>query len=259
VHTTQQWGRCFNGKCNWKHRYAIVPVLKQLGISAEVTGVEKAPDSGNFERVEFPKDFQVLTRVYDDLDCQAKKYILDRGITEEQIRENRIGVSYGGRYAYRILFPVFVDKELKAINARTFTDSTPKYLNSRGEKYLFRFDPKQEVTILSEGAIKALRIAQVTDSGSASLLGHDLTDIQLQQISESSCKHLVLYPDPDSVGRKGTVHVAEKLVERWKNPVSIVWPVRLPADEAPLEELQALITNNLVPYTWGTRARLLLK
>ena len=258
VHAREGWGRCMY--CGWRHRYAVVPVLKQLGIMETVTGFEKAPDNGPQVPVEFPKDFQVLTHVYDDLDRQAKKYIRDRGVTEEQIRSCRIGVSYAGRYAYRILFPVFVGKVLKGINARDFTGiGKPKYLNSQGDKYLFRFDPKQSTTILSEGVIKALRIAQVTEFGSAALLGHDLTEQQLAQILESRCQHVILYPDTDSVGVKGAVSIADKLCECWKGKVSIVEKVVLPADEVPLAELKQLLVNNVVPYSERTRQRMRLR
>ena len=259
VHATQFWGRCLH--CDWRHRFAVVPVLKQLGILESVTGVEKAPESSIQAPVTLPKDFQLLTHAYDDLDRQAKKYILKRGVTEEQIKQDRLGCSYVGRYAYRIVFPVYVGKELKGINARDFTGiQKPKYLNSPGDKYLFRFDPKQSVTVLSEGVIKALRIAQACEYGSASLLGHDLTERQLEQIQNSTVKHLILYPDVDPVGRKGVVTIADKLRELFsKCEVSIVWPVTLPADDVPLLELKQLLVNNVVPYSWQLRQKLLLR
>jgi len=258
VHSRQGWGRCVY--CNWKHRYAILPVLKALGVPDTVTGAELDTLAEKQEVVTLPKDFIPLTRVYDELDLQARNYVLKRGITAEQIKNGRIGVSYSGRYAYRILFPVYVDSELKAINARDFTGTQkPKYLLSRGDKYLYRFDPKQETIVFSEGVIKALRIEQVTSFGSSALLGHDLTDPQLEQLQNSACKHAILFPDPDAVGRQGVAKIAEKLREQWGKKISIVTKAETPADELPLENLRETIKSNCREYDWVLRQRLLLQ
>src|SRR5438105_1285832 len=211
VHSVQLWGKCVH--CDWKRRVAVFTVLKQLGITETVSGVDFEEPAKPPEPVELPADYQILDRVYDDLDKQAQNYLLNRGITKEQITTYRIGVSYHGRYAYRIIFPVFVGNELKAVNARDFTgQSQIKYLNNRGDKYLFGFDPNAYECILSEGVFKALRIAQVTSSNSAAVLGHDLTDSQQQQIEASSIERIILYPDTDLTGRRGVIGISEKLL-----------------------------------------------
>lgn len=244
IHTRERWGKCVH--CGWKSRNAAFPVLRQLGILDHVEGFDREESKGETPPPELPSDFSVLTRVYDDLDKQARDYLLKRGVTHSQIAECKIGVSYSGRFAYRILFPVWKGSELRGINARSFTDTAgPKYLLNAGEKYLFHFDPDRATTVLSEGCFKALRIARVTEWGSAALLGHDLTDKQLEQIKSSKCERIVLYPDIDDVGRRGFLHVADKLAENWSGEVLFVWPVKLPADDAPLEDLRELLTNPL--------------
>src|ERR1035441_2296744 len=82
VHTTLGWAKCL--KCNWSRRNGVFAVLKQLGINEQVSGFEVQEASPD-ERVELPAYFQTLVHVYDDLDRQARKYVLDRGITKEQI------------------------------------------------------------------------------------------------------------------------------------------------------------------------------
>jgi len=244
--------------CEWKRRRAILPVLHQLGIIENVSGFDTPEQTAPPPPIKLPRDFVTLVRVRDDLDRIAKKYLLDRGVTDKQIRENRIGVSYSGRYAYRIVFPVYVKKALKGIVARDFTGyRQPKYLNSPGEKFLYRFDPTAEACVLSEGVLKALRIQQVFSGNSAALLGHDLTSNQMHQIRDSRCKQIILYPDTDLVGRRGVITVAEKLIETWKGEVKVVCNVTVPADEDPLNSLAEHIKNAL-PYSWGTRQRLLL-
>lgn len=255
LHATQFWCRCVH--CEWKRKNGIATVLKELGIVEQVYGVEEhKPEKA--EPVELPSDFQILTKAYDDLDQIARRYVLERGITEEQIRKYQIGVSYTGRYSYRIVFPVYNGKELVGINSRDFTgQATPKYLTSRGDKFLFGFDPLAHSLVLSEGCFKALRISRVTKYCSSALLGHDLTDKQLQQLQASKVERIILYPDIDEVGKRGFVKIADKLQEELKATVSIAWPVGMPADEAPLEDIRTLLANPL-PYSWSTRQKLLL-
>jgi len=275
VHVSQGWGRCM--RCDWKHRYAIGPVLAKLGMMPDDVDIEasalpvEAP-----EPIILPKDFIRLTHPTDDLDNEALRYVLKRGVTKEQVRRHRIGVSYSGRYAYRIIFPLYAEGKLRGINARDFTGTLqPKYLLNKGEKYLYNFDPSAETVILSEGVIKALRIEQVTTTWcSASLLGHNLTDTQFQQIKNSSCKHAILYPDPllcksryervmetrvsELTSRKGVLAIADKLAENWSGRVSVVHPVLHPADDASLFELKHNLHDSVMEYGPVTRTRLFL-
>jgi hypothetical protein len=251
---------CFN--CDFKGRHVQLLVLRRLQVQTEgleLEGVEapvKAP-----EPIALPKDFQVLDRTYDVLDRQALNYLLKRGITRKQIIHNRIGVSLVGKLGYRIIFPVWVGKELKGLVARDFTGTQkPKYLNSGGDKYLYHFNPKARTCVLSEGAFKALRIARVLDDPeacSAALLGHDLTTIQLGQLLESKCERVILWPDPDAVGRKGVIGIADKLSEGWSGTVEIAWPIDAPADEMPLSDIRILLKETKI-YNWSLRQIVLL-
>jgi hypothetical protein len=258
IHLKEGWGRCLH--CDWKHRYGAGPLLKQLGIAAaSVEGISQAP-AAETEPVVLPEDFQCLDSVTedDDLEYTAKHYIQFRGVSRKQIRESNIGVSLTGRYAYRIIFPVYADKVLVGINARIFAGNrTPKYLLSKGEKYLYNFRPEDETVILSEGVIKSLRIARVTEFGSAALLGHSLTDKQMEQIIGSRCKHVILYPDPDSAGMQGVIRVADKLIDHWTGSVSLISPVPGPADELRFGELRHTLTANIIPYSWYNRSKFL--
>jgi hypothetical protein len=269
VHAIQGWGRCM--RCDWKHRYAIAPVLKQLGMMEDEVEIEgSAQPIVALEPVALPRDFIRLTSPIDDLDNQALRYLRQRGITLEQIRRHRIGVSYMGHYRYRIIFPLYADGKLRGINARDFTGSmTPKYLLNKGEKWLYNFDPKAETVVLSEGVIKALKIEQITDTCSASLLGHNLTDTQFKQLKASACKHAIIYPDPlffahdtsrisELASRKGVIEIADRLKESWSGKVSFVHPVKQPADDAPLSELKHNLRYLINEYCPATRTKLFL-
>jgi hypothetical protein len=241
------------------------PVLKQLGLIADgVFLVTEEPKPEVLPAFTLPADFQVLTRAYDDLDYQAQQYLQRRGVTPTQIKQYRIGVSYSGRYAYRILFPIYAEGKLRGVNARDFTGhQQPKYLLSSGEKYLYGFNPKAHTVILSEGVIKALRIAQVASNAcSAALLGHHLTETQLGQLEQSSCQHAIVYPDPERVGYAGAAAVAARLVEHWQKEnaqkkVSVVRFVTTPADDAPLPVIQRLLKQHVEPYNTLTHNQLI--
>lgn len=250
-------GHCWHASCGYKSRYAVFTVLRQLKIAADSLDTEGADAQTPPEPVVLPKDFQLLTRVYDDLDRKALNYLLrDRKISRSQIKERKIGVSYCGRYAYRVIIPVLVADQLKGIVARDFTGTQkPKYLNSKGEKYLYGFDPTADTCVLAEGVFKSLRL-ELAGFSSAALLGHDLTDTQFAQLKNSACRKVILFPDPDPVGRRGVANIADKLVDDWSGEVQIIWPVTKPADEMPLVDLRAVTPQ---PYDWGLAQQILLQ
>jgi hypothetical protein len=252
-------GHCWHSGCGFKSRNAVFAILKELHVNGafQLEG-EQSAQAAPQEPVTLPRDFQPLTRVVDDLDRTALNYLLRRGVTREQIAEHRIGVSYGGRYGYRIVFPVVEGRVLRGIVARDFTGTqTPKYLNSPGDKWFWGFQPEAETVVLAEGIIKALKIRTATGQSASALLGHTLTVSQRQQLDRSQCKHVVLWPDPDRVGRQGVCKIADDLVSSWPGVVSVVWPVAKPADDMTMSEIQEA-WKTVAPYTWTVCQRMSL-
>lgn len=252
INTGTGAGICYN--CRWRSRHAIAAVLRRLKVVDTVqetlTGEEVVK-----EPVVLPKDFTLL-RNSDDIDCSAIRYLTKRGVTADQIKRKRIGISYTGKLAYRIVFPVFAQGKLVGYTARAFlSDKPPKYLHSTGSKYLYNFDPKRTTAVLSEGVFKALRLEQaVTGATSAALLGHSLTPIQMEQLRDSAVEEIILYPDPDGAGRMGMFGIGEELITTLKRKVKIVWPVAFPADDLILtiDNLSALVSTAL-DMTWRTQ------
>jgi len=241
INTATGAGHCWHVGCGFKSRRAVFLTMEKLRRFSPMEASElEAGAPKKLEPVHLPKDFLPLANSSsDDLDQLALSYVLSRGVTQAQVRQKHIGVSYQGRYAYRILFPVYSTRKLVGIVARDFTGThTPKYLNSPGDKWLYNFDPMAEVVMLAEGIIKALRLEQVYNYNCCALLGHSITEIQLTQLREGKCKKIVLFPDPDRAGREGFVKVADKLSEEIRQAdVHVIWPVSQPADEMPLKEL----------------------
>ena len=259
MHVKEGWGKCLH--CNWSRRTAIVAVLRQLGINEAVSGLTRTVAAPEPDPVALPSDFMELADASDERDLMARDYILKRGVTMDQLVKYGIGVSYERPWQYRVVFPVYVDNKLRCMNGRDFTgQGKPKYLLSKGDKWLAYFDPAAYACVLSEGVIKALRIEQVcvSRSCSAALLGHDLTDIHLGQIQRSKCRAVVLWPDADLVGRRGFIKIADRLMENWHGEVSIVWPVPGPADDVPLRSIRLALLN-VEPYTARLRHRMLLE
>ena len=254
INTRTGAAHCF--VCNWgSKRYGPTAFLRRLRVESNTFGMEPE-DPVALPPVELPRDFTQLDNSTDDLDFMALQYLIDRGVTQEQIARHRIGVSWRGRYAWRIIFSVYCPN-LQMIVGRDFAGGRePKYLNSRGEKHLYGFDPEAETVIFSEGIFKSLRIAQATGAASAALLGHSLGPAQMRQIRDSKCRRVVLWPDPDRPGREGVVKIAENLMD-WKGDVRVVWPVSGYADEAPLESL-ARDAAGARKYGWGLSQKILL-
>jgi len=252
INTRTGKGHCFN--CGWKSRqswYALRRLVPDLDIdSISKTHSKTEIAVGPLPRL--PQDFMRLTHCYDALDATARNYLLKRGITMEQIRKKKIGVSYFGNYAYRIIFPVWEEKKLRGIVARDFTGTQkPRYLNSHGDKYLYNFRTAPEV-VLSEGVFKCLRLERVVGDRvvSAALLGHDITETQLGQLVTGKCRKVILWPDPDSVGRRGIVAVAEKILA-FGIRIMVAANITIPADEEKLEVMRQRFDSGLVPYGWG--------
>ena len=244
LHSKLGWGRCVH--CEWKSSRAIVNFLKALRIAEVPTGFEAKQESAVIERAELPADFRLLSDPIDDLDRRAKDYLSKRGVSDLQMRRHRVGVSYVGRYAYRILFTAYDKGELVSVNARDFTGrKIPKYLNSRGDKGIFAFEPSAKQVVLCEGAIKALRVRRSMPVSAGALLGSTLTDRQLAQISAGACEEIVLYPDPDAPGLAGVIKIADKLRENWGGGVKIAWPVKLPADEADPRDIRDAVKSSV--------------
>jgi hypothetical protein len=203
------------------------------------------------EPVHLPEDFTKLTNPKIDWEEIALDYLVRRGITPLQIRNHKIGVSLIGRYAYRIVFPIYKDKRLHGIVGRDFTNKQePRYLFNVGEKALYNMRKGAQRVVLAEGVFKALRLAQALPRTycCVAMLGHTLTEVQQQQLAD--IEEAVLWLDPDNVGVRGGFRVAG-LLQAQGVRVSFVLPEQ-PADDVPLWALRRAFRQRQ-PFTYATR------
>jgi len=208
-------GHCFN--CEWKSREALKEVSEALNFSYESDEVveEKTTEISRPDKPALPEDFIHLSqRPRGVLYLKATRYIYDRGIKDWQIEEKKIGVSLIGKYAYRIIFPVYYKKELQGLVARDFTGQQElPYLNTEGMKSLYnRPNKSHKKAVLCEGVFDCLAIEQILprlDYDVMAVLGRSLTQLQQEQLKDY--RDIILWPDADTAGVKGFLDVADVL------------------------------------------------
>ena len=250
---------CFN--CAWgSNGHAISAVMHRLRVFEELEGQDGLAQP-KMPAPKLPSDFQPLTKLYDEFDNQALDYLKQRGITVRQVINKRIGVSYVGRYAFRIIFPVYVDNVLRGIVSRDFTGNRePRYLNSPGMKALYNL-PEHAMTevIISEGIFKALRIEQAIGTTCASItsLGASMSKEQVEQFRERKFKTVTIYPDPDAPGQFGAARAAQAILDTTGVRPYIALIDRRPADEATLEQIARALQRR-VPYSPAMQTRMLM-
>jgi hypothetical protein len=209
---------------------------------------------------ELPEYYTLLDGVNknDDLLWEAKRYLLDRGVTRKQIRKYYLGASLSGWLAYRIIIPVIFKGEFLGVVARDWTGTgEPKYLNSTGMKSIWglkRATQYQQV-ILAEGCFKSMAIKLHLRRPSAAILGSSITDGIIDQLRTAGHRDLVLWPDPDKAGIIGMLKIAGRLAEA-RFQVSVPYPLPpAQADEMTARQLEAT-ARDIQPLTWRLAMRM---
>jgi len=252
-------GHCF--RCDWATRKdAVALVLAEIaepGSSDDITtDGSKAPVEEN-EPVVLPDDFQILSEVTreDGAAWTAYKYLKERGLTREIMKKKMIGVSLIGRYRYRIIFPVYWRGRLRGLVGRDFSgNAKAKYLNSRGEKYLYNMPERTDRIVLAEGAFKAIAIELAIQEPAAALLGHSVTPKMIKQLKRAKCKEVTIWPDPDTVGKEGALDVAMELQSMFKIWFIVPVPKRQ-ADELS-EGMLRMHYRKRKRFNWGVEQRI---
>jgi 5S rRNA maturation endonuclease (ribonuclease M5) len=241
VNVAHGYGICFN--CDWRSRHAVTDILQRL--EQPIDDVVAQVVEEVVEKVSLPKDFQYACnlRKQDMPEYQGTKYLLDRGISRAVMAAKQIGVSLVGKYAYRVVFPVYWNSELKGIVARDFTGSSPiRYLNSKGSKGLYNLPRRVSgKVIMCEGIFKCFAAERVLKVPACALLGHTLSDMMVEQLKAAKCRHVVVWPDPDRAGIRGAISVCDKLVDLgFKTELIVNSKGRVPSkqlDEMPDEKI----------------------
>jgi hypothetical protein len=254
INIVKDLAHCFN--CSWRSRKATEELSTALGLGAFTVETEstQSREEQSFERAPaLPEDFVLLSdRPKGVLYENAARYLKNRGVDDGQIFENKIGVSFVGTYAYRIIFPIYIEGELKGLVARDFTGTqTPPYLNTPGLKYLYKCPDKwrrKKKIVLCEGVFDCLAIERTVWRASfydvAAVLGRTLTEQQEKQLEVY--RDVLLWPDADFVGINGFMDIARQL--KSVHRVFIVPPFGYGKDAAEMAASDRA-------YVWSTRTR----
>jgi DNA primase len=156
--------------------------------------------------VELPKEFITLTGKHiSPLSIPARKYLADRGITEEQIIWWKMGYCPDGKYANRIVVPSFdMEGELTYFISRSYDNNWIKYLNPPAEKdFIFNelyLDWNKDITIV-EGVFDAVAVGNAIP-----LLGSTIKeDSYVFQTIVEKCDTLYFALDADAAAKEDKI------------------------------------------------------
>ena len=185
----------------------------------------------------------------------APAYLKSRDIDMLWASFANIGLAPYGRYAGRIIIPVYTNKELKTFVARAIGDLEPKVLtppNSKAAEALFGYDMRYEESktlIIVEGVFDALRVLTVLNgipTNVVATLGAHMTDQQRRLVIQTEAKTVILMRDNDEAGMKASVREARELRAAMMNVhIAVLPPGKDPGDSTNDEIIAAI--NDSIP------------
>lgn len=159
------------------------------------------------------------------------RYLDGRGVTPKQIEQYRMGFALRGRYAYRVIIPVYSSGAMQTFVARTVIDADLKVLHpddAHPSQALFNIDNiTGKSVVLVEGVFDVLRIAA---SQAVASLGTNLSAQQRDLLRSKGIKRVLVLWDGDEPGRHGASHIADQLLAaRFDVRVALLRPGEDPA------------------------------
>jgi DNA primase len=151
----------------------------------------------------------------------AYKYLIDRGITESEIKKwsIRVGRDYTDnnttirRWSGRVLFPFITDGVCKYVVGRSYSGKEPKYLNTVLDKsyVVYGINSVKSECIVCEGIISAIAAERYTGIPSVSILGKSILYTQAELIkSRCDVAHLSLDGDVDDKTISRNIKILKK-------------------------------------------------
>lgn len=173
------------------------------------------------------------------------RYLDYRGVTPKQIEQYRMGFALRGRYAYRVIVPVYSSGVMQTFVARTVIGAPLKVLNAddaHPSRALFNIENVRGPTVwLVEGVFDALRFSNAVAS-----LGTNLSAQQRDLLRSKGIKKVLVLWDGDEPGRHGASHIADQLLAaRFEVRVALLPPGDDPASAS--EQAIALSVDKASP------------
>ena len=162
-------------------------------------------------KLEIPKEFSY------ELPQLHRLYLLKRNFDPEYLQNKyKIMACYQqGRFSYRVMTPIFMNKELVNFTGRDVTDlQKTKYLHMHNEESvipmkncLYNIDFVKDKVIIVEGVTDVWRIGD----GAVATLGVEYTTQQLNLLLEKELSEAYVLYDNDKVGKEKANKLANAL------------------------------------------------
>lgn len=220
---------CF--RCDWRSRGVLTTAralakvfripfrLEYRTMQEEEVEEEKKEESDIVVPVGLPKEYEQFTEtVGDPVERRVRSYLKSRQVSMMQVERHKIGFAAVGKYAWRVLFPVFGgDGKVHGCVARAVDNrQQPKYLNTPGIKLLWNGHRQAKVAVVVEGVLDALRVETALlrrrDWVAVARLGSTITSAQLAQLR--AYERVICLPDRDAPGLKGTISLAKTCLDK---------------------------------------------
>ena len=180
--------------------------------------------------IELPKEYQPLysassTSVVANL---VKKYLYERGITDNDFIKYRIGYSTSGEYGGRVIIPSYSESgSLNYFVARSYDGNYFKYKNPEASKDIIFFENLinwNVPIILCEGVFDAMAIRR----NAIPILGKSISNALYKKIITRNVKDIYIALDTDA--RDRALQIAEKFLNQGKRVFLIDLPDKDPSE-----------------------------
>ena len=202
---------------------SIYSLLKQLKLpKSEAQEVLKYVKKGakyeykNEDIVELPEEFQPLVSASTTsiIANKVRKYLYERGLTDNDFIKYNVGYTTSGDYGGRIIIPSYSESNrLNYFVGRTYEGAYFKYKNPQTSKDVIFFENLinwNTPIILCEGAFDAMAIKR----NAIPILGKSLSPSLMKKLITSKVKDVYIALDQDA--QKDALEIAENLLNLGK-------------------------------------------
>jgi len=203
-------GYCICHNCNWATRDFSRFIQSFLGYGPKaarefIVGAKPRANISNFGEekekpaIEFPEGHHFLSVPAKPQQQRYWDYLRGRDIPPDRVLEYDIGYTRRGKYAGRIIIPIYAGDELVSWVARTIQSGGKKVLTPEGNEqslHLFNIDRhwgRKEVALF-EGPFDVLRLPDMAVGS----FGKALHQRQVSLLRKAGVKRVVLGFDPDA-------------------------------------------------------------
>jgi DNA primase len=166
--------------------------------------------------VELPKEYQPLYLASTEsvIANMVRKYLYDRGLTDNDFIKYSIGYATTGEFGGRVIIPSYSESgQLNFFVARTYDGNYFKYKNPEASKDIIFFENLinwNQPIILCEGVFDAIAIRR----NAIPILGKSISDALYKRIIVGKVQDIYVALDTDA--RDKAVQIAEKFLNQGK-------------------------------------------